>query len=217
MESNGRGRRDHQLEDNEILIGSLASLASRYQADGRFDALPNWRDNPSERVLWSAVEGLARRYAERAGIPNPADAAALVTAIAILETGPTWRRRISWAGSGQTGDDNNLWNLAGEFGPKLSQKVADFVRMPSLAGVADGSIKRASGWFQSFPSMHHAVAAILRYLWSNPRYENAIRVQGDILPRLQAIAAAGYTPDAGWAEGIASIYRRGTAGRNAAV
>lgn len=212
--SNGRGHRSHQLEDNERLLDALASKTAELEARGVVATLPNWRDKPEERVLWSAIEGLAKRYAERAGIPDPADAAALVTAIAILETGGTWKRRISWKGSGQTGDDNNLWNLAGEFGPKLSKRAADFVRMPELAGVADGSIERASGTFQSFPTIHHAIAAILRYLWDNRRYASAIQVKGDPLARTRAIAAAGYTPDEGWAESVASIYRRGTAGRS---
>ena len=153
---------------------------------------PSWRNwrpaTPEEftRDIWP--------HAQSAGEQLGVDPRAIV-AQAALETG--WGRNVTRDSRGVSG--NSPFNIkagADWGGDRVSVRTLEF---------EDGIAKQKVAAFRAYPDLKSAFDDYVQFLKGNPRYAEALRNGAQAENFAEALQAAGYTTDPGYADKLRSI------------
>lgn len=178
--------------DDTALLASASAPAFAPDGPTTARATDTWQDwrpaSPEEfiRDLWP--------HAERAGSELGVDPRAIV-AQAALETG--WGRHVARDAHGTSG--NNLFNIKADTrwsGARLAVRTLEF---------RDGLPRQEIAAFRAYPDLPAAFDDYVGFLRGNPRYAEALTHGAEPGRFAEALQAAGYATDPGYADKLRSI------------
>lgn len=147
-------------------------------------------DNPEEFV--SSMTPYAKRAAKALGV-DPS----LLIAQAALETG--WGQKMV---KNSAGTSNNLFNIKADRswkGDKVATQTLEF---------HDNVPVKEKAAFRSYGSYEESFNDFVRFLNQNPRYETALKQNGDSESFIRGIHQAGYATDPNYADKVLKVKQR---------
>lgn len=175
--------REHAVTQatNNVMESSSKGSSSAYKA-AMFDSPEQF------------IETL-RPHAEKAAATLGVDPKAIISQAAV-ETG--WGQYVIHDGSGKA--TNNLFGIKANHHWQGKQAVVDTIEFD--AGVPS----RQKAAFRAYDSIGEALDDYVKFLSSQPRYQNAVASGEDAARYAESLQQAGYATDPAYAEKIMSVY-----------
>lgn len=148
-------------------------------------------ENFSPRDFIERLAPMVKKAAEQLGIP-----AGVIIAQAALETG--WGQSLP---GGPNGSSNNL------FGIKATSNWEGRTSISQTYEFVEGTMQKKSAAFRAYDSWQESVDDYVKLISTSPRYQEALKTEGDGYKYLQILQKSGYATDPIYTEKVNNIMK----------